>query len=207
MTDQEIKDRIMTQGGELFKRYGIRSVTMDDLASHLSISKKTIYQFFKDKKEVVSASVRYMLDKELNELYEITENSKDVVEELVLLSEYFKKMTRQMNPTLLFDMKKYHPEAWNLYLNRKETCYRSRLEAVLLRGKEQGVIRDGIHPYIISRMRMEVVEMGFNPDIFPSEEYDISEVQMNLFDHFVHGIVTPKGLELMDQCLKEKGLH
>lgn len=204
MADQETKERIMEQAGELFRRYGIRSVTMDDLASHLSISKKTIYQFFKDKKEVIKASMAYMMDREFADLNDIEERARDVIEELVMLSEYFRKMTKNMNPTLLFDLKKYHPQAWNIYLNQKETFYREKLEKALIKGQKQGLIRRELHPVVVSRIRMEMVEMGFNPDIFPPDDYEASEVQMALFDLFIHGIITSRGMELMNEYLEAK---
>ncbi len=198
------QERIVEQAAELFKRYGIRSVTMDDLASHLSMSKKTIYQFFKDKKEVVRVCLSHMLKNELSDMEDIERKANDVIEEMLLLSEYFRKLMRSMNPSLLFDMRKYHPDAWAIYLEQKESCYLTKLQEALTKGKEQGLIRPQINVAVISRMRMETVEMGFNPDIFPSNQYELSEVQQAFFDHFIHGVATQKGLELMQKYMKEE---
>ena len=193
--------RIVEQASELFRRYGVRSVTMDDLANRLSISKKTIYQHFKDKKEMVKACTQYMMDKELADLRHIEQESKDVMHQLALLSKYFRQMLGQMNPSLLFDLKKYHPQAWQVYLKQKDTSYLSQLRDCLNKGKEEELIRNEVNVEVISRMRMEVVEMGFDPEFFDEFNMNMADLQMDLFDHFVHGVATEKGRVLIQQYL------
>lgn len=204
MSELETQERIIEQASELFRRYGVRSVTMDDIANHLSISKKTIYQFFKDKKEIVRVCLQHIMDCEFVDLDEMEAKSSNVMEELVYLSEYFRKMIAQMNPSLLFDLKKYHADAWEIYLRAKQTRYLDKIRSSLERGKAQGYIRQEINVEITSRMRMEMVELGFNPAVFPPEKYDIAEVQLQLFDHFIHGITTHEGQMLMKQYLEER---
>lgn len=203
MSEIETQERIVEQASELFRRYGVRSVTMDDIASHLSISKKTIYQFFKDKKEIVRVCLQHIVDCEFTDMDAIEAKSKDVMEELVYISEYFRKMIARMNPSLLFDLKKYHADAWEVYLDAKQTRYLDKIKRNLKRGQEQGFIRKEINVDIASRMRMEMVEIGFNPDVFPPDKYDISALQMELFDYFFHSVTTYEGKELMEKYVKE----
>lgn len=198
-----MKERIIEKTAAMFMRYGVRSVTMDDIANRISISKKTIYQHFKDKKEVVKVCMEYLMNQDYDEIREIQETSKDSIHELVLMSVKFRSKMKEMNPSLLFDLKKYHPTAWEVYLTMKDQCFRSTIVDALERGTKEGYIRSEIDIPIIAQMRMAHVEMGFNPDLFSPADYDIAHVQDQLFMHFVHGITTSEGLNLFNQYLQE----
>ena len=107
-----IEEKIIAGAGDLFHRYGIRSVSMDDIARHLSISKKTIYQYYKDKDEIVSLALKQHMDQQKTEYNEIFSKGANAIEELARVSQCMRKDFKDMNPSLLFDMQKYHPNAW-----------------------------------------------------------------------------------------------
>ncbi|MFT5913966.1 MAG: AcrR family transcriptional regulator [Bacteroidia bacterium] len=199
----QMREQILEKTAEMFERYGVRSVTMDDIANKIAISKKTIYQHFKDKKEIVKESVRFMMDKDHCKILFCQKEAKDEIHELVMISQMFREQVKNMNPSLLFDLKKYHSEGWNVYLEMKEKCYNASIKESLERGKKSGLFRKEIDADVIARVRMVQVESGFDPDIFPSNEYDITEVQMQLFHHFLYGIVTKEGLELFEKYTQE----
>jgi len=198
-----MKERIIEKTADMFMRYGVRSVTMDDIANRISISKKTIYQHFKDKKEVVTVCMEYLMNQDYEDIVALRKEAKDSIHEMVLLSVLFRRKIKDMNPSLLFDLRKYHPQAWNVYLDMKDRCFRSTIVEALEQGKAEGYIREDIDVKIISQMRMRHVEMGFDPDVFSPSEYDITQVQMQLLTLFVYGITTPTGQELFNQYLQE----
>lgn len=187
----------------MFQRYGVRSVTMDDLANKIAISKKTIYQHFKDKKEVVTESVRFMMAQDQKDMQEVTAKSKDTVHEMVLVSSHIKEMMKEVNPSLLYDLKKYHPDAWEVYSSTKDACFTSMILDALKRGQEEGYFRKEMNVEIISRMRMAQIETGFDPEIFPTSDFDIPQVQLQMFEHFTYGVVTKKGRELFEKYSQE----
>lgn len=198
-----MREEILEKTAEMFERYGVRSVTMDDIANKIAISKKTIYQHFKDKKEIVKESVRFIMEKDFQKMEALQKSAKDEIHELVLISQMFREQVKNMNPSLLFDLKKYHLEGWNMYLEMKDRCFSNTIVASLERGKKVGLFRKEIDTAVITKMRMVQVEAGFNPDIFPSSEFDITEVQMQVFEHFVFGITTKKGRELFEKYSEE----
>ena len=198
-----MKERIIEKTADMFMRYGVRSVTMDDIANRISISKKTIYQHFKDKKEVVKECIEYMMKEDKQDILEISKKAKDIIHEMVLMSIKFRQKMKEMNPGLLFDLKKYHPDAWEVYLDMKDECFKESIIDSLERGKKEGLIREDVDVPIIAQVRMAHVEIGFNPDVFSPTDYDISHVQMQMFTLFVYGITTPKGQELFSQYLQE----
>jgi AcrR family transcriptional regulator len=198
----ETKGNILKGVDGLFMRFGLKSITMDDIASKLSMSKKTIYQYFKDKDSLVSEFVKGFLDQQKIELLKIRKESKDVIEELVKTSEYLKTKVCNVNPVVLLDLRKYHPAAWKIFQDHKKEFIQNHISETLRNGMFDGYFRKNMNVKIISRMRIEQIEQGYNPDIFPVEEFPSSDVQIQLFDHFVYGICTLKGHQLLNQYHK-----
>ncbi len=193
------KDRILKSAEDLFFKYGIKSITMDDIAKDLGISKKTIYQFYSDKNEVVEKLLTERLKKNECEFQLIEKESANVIEEVFGMMKNLENMFAQMNPNLFYDLQKYHPNAWKLFKQFKEECIERMVEDSVKRGIKQGLVRSDINTKIIARLRMEEVEMGFNPQAFPPDKYKIVDVQLALLDHFLHGICTLKGHKLINK--------
>jgi len=169
---------------------------MDDIANDLSISKKTLYQYFKDKDDVVNKTTKKIIQKEIDEFRQIIEKSKDAIDELFNVSLCLRRIVDEMNPALLFDLNKYHPEAWKIYLDFKEKYIYEMIVENLEKGVKEGYFRQDINAKILARLRVEEVQMCFDHKIFPRDRYDFKEVQMQIFDHFLHGILTQRGLKL-----------
>ncbi len=196
------KDRILKGAEELFFKYGIKSITMDDIAKHLGISKKTIYQFYSDKNEVVETLMIQNMKKNECEFQQTAEQSANVIEEVFEMMKHIGTMFSKMNPNLFYDLQKYHPNSWKLFIQFKEDCIERMVEDSVKRGIKQGLVRSDINTKIVARLRMEEVEMGFNAQAFPPDKFKIVDVQLALLDHFLHGICTLKGHKLINKHKK-----
>jgi len=195
----EVKERILKGAEELFFRYGIRSITMDDIAKHLSVSKKTIYQFYADKDEIVRTMMKEKLKQDEKNFCQISKISENVIEEVFNIMKQMQKTIGQLNPNIFYDMQKYHPDSWKLFKEFKENYILGMVEDTLVRGKKQGLIRPEVSHKILSKLRMEEIEMGFNPVVFPPDKFKILDVQIALLDHFLYGICTLKGHKLVNK--------
>ena len=192
-------ERIILGGEELFLKAGIKSVTMDDIAKHLGMSKKTIYQFFRDKNELVIALVQKKLKEDEKQMEEIVSNSGNVIEGMINMMKCSEDIFSRINPIVIHDLQKYHPDAWKQFQNFKSGVIVQTLEELLKKGIEQGYIRADIDVKIIARMRMIQVEMGFNTDIFPHSEFNVWRVQQQFHEHFNYGICTLEGYKLLNE--------
>lgn len=204
MEENNIKERIQKGAEDLFMRYGVRSISMDDIARHLSVSKKTLYQHFADKEDIVTVTCKAHLDRNALEFQSIRTSAKNAIEELALLSVCLKRNMQDINPSLLFDLQKYHPKAWSVWLDHKSKFIRESVVRNLKQGIEEGYFRPEIDPEVMAAVRLELVQVAFNEDIFPRERFKLPEVHMQMFDHFVYGLVTDKGKKLF---LKYKGIN
>jgi TetR/AcrR family transcriptional regulator, cholesterol catabolism regulator len=108
-----------------------------------------------------------------------------------------------MNPTLLFDLQKFHPKAWDKFQEYKEKVFRTGILNSLVSGMEQGYFRKDLNPEIIANLRLEEVQLGFDQKVFPQDRFNFMEVQLELFSHFVHGIVTELGRALYEKYLNQ----
>jgi len=192
-------ERIILGGEELFLKAGIKSVTMDDIAKHLGMSKKTIYQFFKDKNELVIALVQKKLKEDEDQMGDIVSKSGNVIEGMINMMKCSEEIFSRINPIVIHDMQKYHPDAWKQFQNFKSGVIVQTLEELLKKGIEQGYIRPDIDVKVIARMRMIQVEMGFNTTIFPHSEFNVWKVQQQFLEHFNYGVCTLEGYKLLDE--------
>ena len=192
-------ERIILGGEELFLKAGIKSVTMDDIAKHLGMSKKTIYQFFKDKNELVIALVQKKLKEDEDQMGDIVSKSGNVIEGMINMMKCSEEIFSRINPIVIHDMQKYHPDAWKQFQNFKSGVIVQTLEELLKKGIEQGYIRPDIDVKVIARMRMIQVEMGFNTAIFPHSEFNVWKVQQQFLEHFNYGVCTLEGYKLLDE--------
>ena len=192
-------ERIIQGGEELFLKAGIKSVTMDDIARNLGISKKTIYLFFKDKNELVMALVKKKLQEDEDQMSEIISKSGNVIEAMINMMKCSEEIFSRINPIVIHDMQKYHPDAWKQFQNFKSKVVEHTLEELLTKGIKQGYIRPDIDVKIIAKMRVNQVEMGFNTAIFPIADFNTWKVQAQFHEHFNFGICTLKGYKLLNQ--------
>jgi TetR/AcrR family transcriptional regulator, cholesterol catabolism regulator len=189
----EAKDKILKAAEELFIRYGIRSVTMDDVARDASMSKKTLYQFFDNKDSLVFDVAMNHFEQEAREFEEITNQANDAIHEVLLTSQCLRKHVFRMNPSLLFDMQKYHGKAWDEYLKFKNSTIRGLIKKNIDQGMHEGYFRSGLDSEILSTLRVEQVQLAFDPKIFPTDKFDFTELQLQILSHFIHGLLTDKG--------------
>jgi len=204
MTEASTKERIMEAAHDLFYQYGVKSITMDDIAKHLSISKKTIYKFFEEKDAIVGACCNDDLSSHGCRMEDIAKNSKDAVHEMIECMKYLGEMFSSMNPNLFYDLQKFHPASWKAFRSFKEERIMKMVETNLRRGIKEGLYRPDINIKVLAKLRVEEVELGLNPVAFPPSKFNMKEVQLTILDHFIHGITTIKGYRLIGRYKRLK---
>ena len=195
---ESIKDKIISESIALFLKYGVRSVTMDDIAKHLGMSKKTIYHHFKDKEEIILlASSRYF-ENEHKSMDAIEKESENAVDHLYNLTLCLRGQLGNTNSSVLYDLKKYYAKAWENYMKYKYEVIFKSVKRNLERGISEGLFRSDINPEIIAYLRIGCIEMSFNNELFPEDKYTLMEIHEQMFQHFTYGILSEKGMKLFE---------
>lgn len=195
----ETKERILVKAHELFMRYGIRSVSMDDIATNLGMSKKTIYQFFADKDELVDAIMDVEIVKMQNDCLSCGIRARDAVDEIFLTMEQILEQFSQMNPMVLYDMEKFHHRAYQKIMKHKHDFILKIISNNLERGKAEGLYRPELNVEIMARFRLESMMLAFNIDLYPPKKFPLVAVTRELIEHFVYGISSLKGIKLIEK--------
>jgi AcrR family transcriptional regulator len=199
-----MEQRIVEKAQELFFRYGLKSVTMDDIASNLGASKKTIYQYFKDKDHLVDAVVQREIEQDMHECTSIACSCDNAVQEVFRGFDMMQEMLTTMNPAIIFEMQKYHPEAYKKMNAHKNKFFVNIMKENLKKGIEEGNYRENLNIEVIARYRIESIFLGFNPDVFMQGKYTLLQVEMELMEHFLFGICTTKGQKLIQKYKQQR---
>ena len=195
----ELKDRILAEADDLFCKYGIKRITMDDIAKQLGMSKKTIYQHFKDKNELAYVLFKNNFENHKKVMDANRELSANAVDEVFLVVTHLHAMLSKMNPMVFYDLQRYHPEAWALFKNFRYAYMKDCLMKNLKWGVDEGYFRKELNPEVMALMRLEQVDMIFNQIAFPPGKYMISEVMTEITEHYLYGLCTLKGHKLINK--------
>ncbi|HUR12433.1 MAG TPA: TetR/AcrR family transcriptional regulator [Flavitalea sp.] len=189
----EMKERIQQKATDLFRKYGIRSITMDEIAAQLAVSKKTIYQFFADKDELVDAVIGNLIHYAQDCCTNDRKGAKDAVEEIFMAMEFVKEMFSNMNPVLLFDLERAHPNAFKKFQEHKAKYLLKLIRDNLERGIREELYRVDLNIDVLSKLRLENMMISFNQEIFPAGKYNLADTQQIIIEHYVFGIASLKG--------------
>jgi len=196
----DLKDHILKEADKLFCQHGIKSVTMDDIARHLGMSKKTIYQHYKDKNDMVHILIKNKMETQICALDQNSVEASNAVDEVFRAVTQMQSMLSDINPILFYDLQKHHSEAWLVFKTFRESNLFKVIRHNLERGIEEGYYRKEINLEIISRMRIEQIDMAFNHTLTLVNKYGVLQVMKELTEHYLYGICTPEGHKLIKKC-------
>ncbi len=200
--NEELKN-ILLKVRELYNRYGIKSITMDDVARELGISKKTLYQYVTDKDDLVGKFIDNEIVIRQEEICKCFKAGFNAIEELFELSVFMNRLMRDQNPATEHDLKKYYPHHFNKTVRiRRERIFSYILEN-LRKGKEEGLYRAGMDEEIIARLYLSRVESISVNDLFTVEEFTSVRLFIELLVYHIRGIATEKGIEVLERKIKE----
>ncbi|HSN60160.1 MAG TPA: TetR/AcrR family transcriptional regulator [Ferruginibacter sp.] len=205
MTESDPKERIKQAAHELVMRYSIRSVSMDDIAASVGMSKKTLYHYYQDKDELVTAVVEGVLSENKCVCEGHVNAAENAVHEIFLAMEMMVEMFQTMNPSIIYEMQKYHPDAYQKFHQHKTKFLLCHMEQNLERGVKEELYRPDINPQILARFRVESMFIPFNPDFQRSlNNYNLLQLEEQIITHFLFGLVSTKGHKLAMKYMAEK---
>ena len=194
---------ILKTAQRLFMKFGIKSISMDDIARELGMSKKTLYKYFDSKKDLVHKVILAHQEEEENVICGFQQASDDAIEQMVQVTQFISDMLRDLKPSTLFDLQKYHRKSWEILETRQRSCMYRFITDNLAAGKAQKHYRENINDDIISRFYAGMAHLLLDERHFPSNTYSKEELYQNYIDYHLHAIMTPKGKEWY-QKLKNK---
>lgn len=200
----ENRERILGKASELFNRFGYRRVTMDDIALKSGMSKKTIYQSFANKDEIVDAVVEEHINRSRTTCEHNYEKAENAVHELFLNIAMIQDLLSEMNPIILEDMEKFFPAVFTKFYHYKHTYILEKVQKNLLEGIKEGLFREEMNVDVISKFRVETMFTPFNHDIFPFGKYNLADVEIETLELYLYGISTAEGQKLIKKYKQQQ---
>jgi TetR/AcrR family transcriptional regulator, cholesterol catabolism regulator len=177
----EILPKILGASAELFRQYGFKTITMDDIARRAGISKKTLYQHFAQMTEVCEALLR---------------ESENPVEAMVRMAAFMDETHKKINPMAMFELQRFFPETYHLFRELLIEKDAGMIRDNILEGIRLGLYRDNLNADLLARYRLETSLMIHQPNLMVNERDELLYVHMEIAEHFMYGIMTARGVEL-----------
>lgn len=196
-----MKDQILEKATDMFLTLGFKSVTMDDIASEMGISKKTIYQHFSNKDSLVKATTTNLFDKISCGIDEIILADKNPIEELFAIKDFVVQNLKDENTSPIYQLQKYYPRIHKSLMIKQFEKMGSCVVENLEKGITLGLFRDEINKDLISRFYFAGMTSIKDVEIFNPKEFSPREVQLKYLEYHLRGICTPKGIEFLTNII------
>ena len=203
MSKQEKEIELLIASTELFMKFGIKSLTMDDIARHLGISKKTLYLYVTDKKNLVKKSLELAVANDQCLLGNIAVNEGNAIDELLAINVKMSEKLQSIQPAVMYDIKKYYPEAWKVMENHKKCFVYDMVVKNINNGILQGLYRENVNPAIIASVYITMIDKIFDSDLFPTHQYTFSSLHREIARYHIRGIASKSGIEYLVKRLKD----
>ena len=197
-------DVVKTKSFELFKRYGIRSVTMDEIAVQCGMSKKTIYQLFSDKDALVDSIMEGHINMAEGNCVNVQQISENAIHEMFLSLDWVHQMFDGVNPVMLYDLRKYHSGVFQkLEVHKRKFLY-DILRKNYERGIAEGVYRPEINIEILVPLRIHNLTVVFDYDLFPTNKYTLYDIDKEITIMELYGVATTKGVKFIEKYIIQR---
>lgn len=195
---------ILERSSAVFMKYGIKSVTMDDLSRELGISKKTFYKYFEDKNELVRSIIDLKVQMDTAVCSNTMFQSENAIDQLINISKLVIEHIGNLNPTVFFDLQKYHPDAWQILTKHKWEFVLSMIRQNIEQGITEKIYRDNLDVEIIARLYVGSTDMIMSGTVFPWPEFKFQKVFTEMIRFHIKGMANEKGIDYLNKRLENE---
>lgn len=196
--------KIISRAKEMYMHFGVKSVTMEDIAHDLGMSKKTLYQYFSDKDELVKKAMQFHLNFEHEMVESIQSKNQNAIDTMLDLADHLAENLRSLNPSCIYDLQKYFPECWTMFKKHKQNFIYNLISDNIRQGVEEGYYNEDLNVDIIARFYIGRLEMMRDNEIFPHEKYSMPEILREYINYHLRSICSKKGLEYFHKITKRQ---
>jgi AcrR family transcriptional regulator len=196
-------NKILEGAAKLFYRIGIKSASMDDIARELAVSKKTIYKHFSDKKSLVTEVLNQSIEHEQKMCWHCFEDDSNAIQRMIDVSKFISKAHQDMNPALLFDLRKYYPSLWSKMDDYRNTFISDTIKTNIEEGQKEGMFREDIIPDIIAELYIRMIASFMDFLSTGKAPYDFKTIHKQMISYHLYGICSAKGQQYLEQHINE----
>lgn len=196
-------EEIIYKSAELFRQFGVRSVSMDDISREMGISKKTLYQHVKNKNELVEKILDFTFENELAFFEEKGRPEVNAIDALLDVSVFISEQIKLFSPSVTFDLKKFYPEIFKKHMEKSQKCAYEAVFKNLEYGIEQGLFRKEINPEIVATLYVNKIEDLHDQEFYADKEISFEMIFETMFENHIRGIANEKGIAYFEKRRKD----
>lgn len=197
-------NEMLAKCAQLFMRYGIKSMTMDDIARQLGISKKTLYLYVSDKNDLVTQVMRALVEHEKAQAKSFCNAHDNAIDILFALSQEISQKFGQVHPSINYDLQKYHPEAWKIFNEFQTTFITDCIQQNVVLGVKQGLYRENLDPFLIANFYSSKIHMCSDGVTFEPNQYSFQKIHLEMMRYHIRGIASETGLNYLKVKVKNE---
>lgn len=196
-----MKEKILNKAVDLFLSFGFKSITMDDIAKEMAISKKTIYKYFRNKVDLVKASTIFIHQTMDTRINEIVQKNFNAIEENFAIKNLFKELFKKSKTSPMYQLKKYYPKTYT-YLMEHEICtFKDCVMENLKKGIKEELYRRDIDKEMVIKLYFTLVFEAYEGDLYGNKMEDVMKTELKILEYHTRSIATAKGIKILDQQL------
>lgn len=196
-----MKEKILEKATDMFLNYGFKSVTMDDIANKMGISKKTIYTHYENKTKLVEDSTMYMFDIISNGIDHICDLQQNPIEELYEIKKFIMMNLKNEKSSPQYQLQKYYPKVHDVLRNKHFEVMQECVIKNIEKGIELGIYRENLNIEFVSRIYFSGIHSIKDQQFFPLEQFPISTLMDDYLEYHLRGIVTPAGRKILNKII------
>jgi AcrR family transcriptional regulator len=205
-TALEPKDSLIQRATSVFMRLGVRAVNMADVSSELGISKKTLYKYVSDKRDLILQCMAWHCSQMEQVIEEAKSTSENTIEAELKLILFIHQIASDMHPSVLFDLNKYHPRAFRMVNERRDEILRGTMEENIRRGQAEGLYREDVNPEVATRFLISLSHEVRAIAEDPKNPTPLSQLYLESALYHIRAIATAKGIAFLEEKIKEENL-
>ncbi len=200
----EKEKKIIEGAAEVFMKFGIKSVNMDDIAKNLGVSKKTLYRFVRDKEDLVRRAMDVHCDRENLAMNSICAKGLNAIDENFEMMLFILELLKNIHPSIMFDMQKYHPSIMKDMLESRNKQIFKCISSNLEKGKSEGYYRSDLDIDIVSNIYISMVNVIMKGNLYADGSRTLPEIYLEIFRYHTRGIASEKGLTYLQEKVKQE---
>ena len=200
--DDKLTLILQTTGG-LFRKYGIRSISMDDIAREIGMSKKTLYQYVENKTDLIEKLLLHLVSSSRACITEETSNL-NAIDVLIQVSIKVSREIKEMNPSIAFDLEKFYPTLYRNFVNAKRDHVYRKIKENLEQGVSEGIYRNDVDSDLVAKLYVQKLMDVHDPEFLSSVDFSFEKVFQVMFDNHIRGIANPEGLAYYEKQINKQ---
>ena len=201
-----MKEAILKKSGEIFLKYGFKSVTMDDIANQLGISKKTIYKYYNNKEELVDEAITRLHEHMHDTINAICELGFNAIEENFEVKKMFKDLFKNSDDSPMYQLEKYYPKTFKKIISNEFSMFKDCIVKNIEKGISEDLYLKNLDLELISKFYFSLAMSVYDTHLYIYDKNTVNKLELKVLEYHTRAIATPKGLEILEKEMKKYAL-